>query len=337
MQISLVAKRLFVTSERGELLLFRTLVGNAVGVIFGLIFVVHYKMGALGAILASTCGRVIIAMLNTYLVKDYLGGYLYFYSDRLILEKFVPIAIIGIYSIANRFANIFKLIVNSISTALAPNYNKLALRDQKKAIETFYRISTKWTGVISIFYLGIILFSDEAIRIMTPPAYHSAIFLVPILTTCYIFRGLYGFANKPLFFLKKTRIIASVTFIAGICNVVLNLIFIPLIGVYGAAITSLIAFILTFCLVYYLSNKISVVKIDWKSFFVIFLPLFLVSIFYYYLQLYVWYLRIPIKMSIFIIFLAYLLYFNMGDIRKEITESFLKVKVWYIERNSIQN
>ena len=87
--------------------------------------------------------------------------------------------------------------------------------------------------------------------------YHYIAVLVPIISLGYLFRGLYTFSTMPIFFLKKTKSIAFITIVSGLVNVVLNLILIPYYGVYAAAWTTVLSFLLSFIMAELVSsNKI---------------------------------------------------------------------------------
>ena len=59
----------------------------------------------------------------------------------------------------------------------------------------------------------------------------------------YSYRPLYWASVNKLLFYEKTNKLWRISFIAGILNVLLNIIFIPLYGIYAAAITTLLSLI----------------------------------------------------------------------------------------------
>src|SRR5690606_4627568 len=69
----------------------------------------------------------------------------------------------------------------------------------------------------------------------------SAYAIAIIIIMGYAYRPIYWAAMSRVFFNEKTNKLWRVSFIAGVLNVVLNFIFIPLYGIYAAAITTLIS------------------------------------------------------------------------------------------------
>ena len=341
-QLSQVVQRLLVVQQRGGAVLFRSILGTIFGIAAGLYFVVYLDMKALGALFAGVLGGFFVMGLNIWIVKDFfvlkwrkkyfiqslkygwpivphaMGGYLFMYSDKIVMEKFVALSAIGIYSIADRLSMSLKMVVNSINTALSPNFARLATKDIGQATKTFKPVITKWAVLVSFCYLGLAMFSRELIEIMTPELYHTAYPLVPILLAAYIFRGLYCFGSYPLFFLKKTQYIPMITFVAGSANVGLNILFIPMIGIQAAAWTTLAAFFITFVLTFYFSSKFFSMQVEWLQIVTIFAVMFFIF------ALSMIFLPEGLMMRIFtkLIYLALfgmVIYIkNWGDVRKEI-------------------
>ena len=341
-QLSQVVQMLLVVQERGGAVLFRSILGTIFGIAAGLFFVVYLDMKALGALLAGVLGGFFVMVLNILLVKKFfvfkwrkryfiqslkygwpiiphaMGGYLFMYSDKIVMEKFVALSAIGIYSIADRLSMSLKMLVNSINTALTPNFTRIATTDIGKATKIFKPIITKWAVLVSFCYLGLSMFSRELIEIMTPEQYHAAYPLVPILLAAYIFRGLYCFGSYPLFFLKKTKYIPIITFTAGFANIGLNILFIPMIGVQAAAWTTLASFFVTFVLSVYFSSKFFSMQVEWRQIGTIFAIMFFIFAMSMLLLPEGLIMRIFTKLIYLVLFGMIIYMKNWGDIRKEI-------------------
>ena len=187
------------------------------------------------------------------------------YSDRLILQRYVPLSDIGIYSIADTFAYILLIVVNATTTAYSPRFLKLAEESKTKAQnETKKFIEIWWVGIMVIF-MGYLLLAKYIVQLMTQPSFYTCIPLIPILAIAYIFRGLYCFAANSIFFVEKTKFIPVITISAALVNVALNLILIPKFGIFAAAWTTVGAYFVTFVLAYYFSQKYFPLKYPWRS------------------------------------------------------------------------
>ncbi len=341
-QVSQVAQRLLVVQERGGVVLVRSVLAAFFGVAAGLYFVVYLDMKALGALLAALFGGVFLTGLNIWLVRDYfllkwqknyfmqsikyswpivahaVGGYLFMYSDRIVMEKFIPLSAIGIYAIADKISMILKLFVNSINDALMPNFVRLAKQSEEDVVLRWKRIITKWAVFISFAYLGLALFSEEAIVVLTPETYHGAYPIVPILLLAYVFRGFYCFSSAPIFYRKKTQYIPVITISAGILNIVGNILLIPVIGVYGAAWTTVLSFAVTFVLADLFSRPLFCMKYEWGKLTKIFVPMLVCTGCVLFGDFFSFPVKLILKVGIFLCYGGFLWVSNIGDFRSDI-------------------
>ena len=356
-QLSTVSNRLIIVQEKGGTLLLRSLFGNLLGIGLSLYFEVYKQMGAYGAILGGVIGKSITLTLTIFLVRKFftikwkynyfkesllygwpiiphaVGGFLFMYSDKIIMEKFLALSTIGIYAIADRFAMLMKMLVNSFNEALHPQFMKTAKQGVEKLNTIFKPIILKWSAIIAQIYLYLAFFSEEAIIVLTPIKYHAAYSLIPILMLAYIFRGLYIFSSYPLFYLKKTKLIPIITITAGVTNIVLNIILIPIYGIFAAAWTTVIAFFITFIIARVFANRFFSIEFDWRNMGLIFIPMFICSLTIYALIDYEnTMLKFFIKLVIASIYFGYCWRFNFGNYTDDI-----KNVVRSIKNKAVQN
>ena len=278
-QLSAVVNRLLVVQERASVILKRTLMVLPIGVSVGIVSVALLDMGVVGVLLATLVSGVVALVINTLVVRKYfikkwdfhvfaeswryswpiiphaLGGYLFMYSDVLVMEKMLPLALIGIYSISDKLSQILKLVVNSIAEALSPNFMRIACDSEQRAVESFVRVINSWFLIVLVAYLLLSLLSEEIIFLFTTEKYYLASAFVPVLASSYLFRGFYTFSVYPLFYKKDTKKIPLITLTAGIVNVALNIIFIPVFGLWAVVGSTVVSFALTAIIAQYLSHK----------------------------------------------------------------------------------
>ena len=133
-----------------------------------------------------------------------IGGYLFRYSDRIVLEKFVPISLIGFYHIADRLSSVMKFLVNAINDALSPDYIESSIQRFEKTMEKYKNYITIWFVGICLFFLFLDMSIELYIKLFFQKEYHFVLKLVPILIASYVFRGFYCFFINPIFLLKKS-------------------------------------------------------------------------------------------------------------------------------------
>ena len=72
----------------------------------------------------------------------------------------------------------------------------------------------------------------------------------------FLFQSLYFLYTNYLFYYKKTKVLAMITFLGAILNLILNYILIKKLGVIGVAYSTAITYLLFFITVVIVSKKI---------------------------------------------------------------------------------
>lgn len=173
-------------------------------------------------------------------------------SDRVILEKFVSLDELGLYSLAVQVAVVMSLFYTGVNNALVPRYTKL--RKEGKIIQAnkllkIFMIIIIFSGLAAI---PIALYSMD---ILASNEYAEAKTFIPILIIGEVIKGFYFIPVAKLFYIKSTKAIAVSSIIAALVNISFNFILIPLLGVYGAALSTIIAEVIRFSLIFIASRK----------------------------------------------------------------------------------
>ena len=247
-----------------------------------------------------------------------VGGYLFMYSDKLILDKHVPLAIIGIYAIAHNFSRLFKSVVNAYSNAVQPIIMTACKKSILEGSKTINKESKKWLILIGVLffifsnYLGIVL------KILTPERLHSASNLIPILCGCYIFRGIYIYHLYTFYFMEKTMLISIASIFSGILNVLLNIIFIPSHQAYGAAFVTLFCFFVNLISFSFLTKYTFKISLNYSSLFVLGLLVLLSILTFLYLDDILILHQLILKTFILLCILFTIYFFNLGGLKSSI-------------------
>ena len=112
-------------------------------------------------------------------------------------------------------------------------------------------------------------------------SYWAGIVVVPLILAAYLFNGIYINFHPSIFYTGKTWVISVVVGIAAVINVLLNLILIPQMGMIGAGISSLSAYVFMAVCTYMIVRKWMPVPYEWRNLFIMFvLTLTLTIIFF---------------------------------------------------------
>ncbi len=226
--------------------------------------------------------------LTIPLVFHGLGGLILSQSDRIMLQKFAGESSVGIYSVSYTLASVIHTLWSAFNTTWVPFYYE----DKKNNMTEAILLRAKnYTVVFTIITMGFILLSPEVFKIMAPSNYWSGIQLMPLVAVAYYFNFLYGFPANFEFYNEKTKWISLGTVCAAIINIFLNFLFIPQYGGFGAAVTTLISYVLLFVFHEIVARFIiKKYEIKFRIYFVGIIPVSIVSVLFYFTQN-LWFIR----------------------------------------------
>jgi O-antigen/teichoic acid export membrane protein len=198
------------------------------------------------------------------------SAYLLNTSDRVILDLYkTPLSPVGQYNFAYFFGNYVDMIGGAIGMAAGPFYfrlfaKKTELAEQKARFLTFglqtcFLVPTM-IAMVWCKELFALLSSDPVLAASYPYAI--------IIIMSYIFRPMYWAPVSRLGFEEKTQHLWKISFIGGVLNVVLNLIFVPFFGIYATVVSTFIGLMYIGFAGYFLKafkqiNKLNYYPIRW--------------------------------------------------------------------------
>ena len=178
-------------------------------------------------------------------------------SDRYIIGILLGTAFVGYYSPAYTLGNTLTMLLVPFSTLLPSVLSKYYDENKIENVKTVLTYSLKYFLIIAIpSVFGISLLSKPLLMILTTPDIAINGYLVtPFVAISALLSGIYGIYTLVLILEKKTKFIGTVWVIAAILNVLLNVILIPYLGIIGAAFATLVAYVITFIVIFFYSSK----------------------------------------------------------------------------------
>lgn len=134
----------------------------------------------------------------------------------------------------------------SVQLALTPTVFRMV---DKPGIKRFLsKIMTYFTYGLMFFVIGISLFGQEIVKVLTAanPDYWEAYTVIPFIAFGIVFGMMKDTTSYGLQIAKRTSVIAIVIAAVSILNMVLNILLIPIIGTIGAALSTLLSQIIYF-------------------------------------------------------------------------------------------
>ena len=188
-------------------------------------------------------------------------------SDRYVIGIFLSTAFVGYYSPGYTLGNMIKMFMAPLGFMLPAVLSKYYDENNMNEVKTVLRYSLKYFLLLAIpSAFGLSLLSKPILTILSTPEIASQGYLItPFVAASALLLGATVASTQGLYLAKRTDIGGKIWIIAAISNLGLNIVFVPYIGIIGAAITTLIAFTLVLILATYYSFKYIRFDIDFSS------------------------------------------------------------------------
>ena len=188
-------------------------------------------------------------------------------SDRYLIGYFLGVAFVGYYSPGYTLGNIINMFMAPLAFMLPAVLSKYYDENNMNEVKTVLRYSLKYFLALAIpSTFGLSLLSKPILTILSTPEIAAQGYLItPFVAASALLLGAAVASTQGLYLAKRTDIGGKIWIIAAISNLGLNIVFVPYIGIIGAAITTLIAFTLVLILATYYSLKYIRFDIDFSS------------------------------------------------------------------------
>jgi len=231
------------------------------------LFVVGFDMGVRGAIIGDVLGLSIWNVATAFIVSRArrprfrwseirpairyslpsvphgLFTWALTFSDRVILERFVPLAALGVYGIGYQLASVLPVFSLAFVNAWIPRFFRSG--GDSEGASQFARVFIIQLAGLAAVSLPVVAYAPEVIHLVTRPGYAGAIPVIRVVAIGLVFHGVYQALLLPLFYRSRTASVSVVTGVALMSNVGLNLLLIPRLGIMGAAYATLGAYLAT--------------------------------------------------------------------------------------------
>ena len=198
------------------------------------------------------------------LIPHTLAGWILTLIDRIFLNNYQSIAIVGLYSLGYQFGMIMSLITTSINFAWAPFFMSTAKEKGEDAKPIFKQLTTYYMMAIIFIGLAISMFAKDVIFLMTTPEYYESYKIIPIIIGSYVLNGMYFMIVNQIFYTKQTKYLPIATVGSALINIVLNYLWIPEYGMIGAAYATLFSFAFALIFTWIISYRVYPIHYEYK-------------------------------------------------------------------------
>lgn len=257
--------------------------------VVSILLVVAGGFGPLGPILGTFAATAVFCVVNIYFlwphiamafdrptarralrfglpsIPAHLGTWTVKVSDRLILQHFTSLAIVGLYSVACSVSKIaFDLIANAINWAIDPFfYSTLKRGPEHRAKAIVARLATYNVAVLAALGLATVLYARELVHLLASATYAEAVGIVPIVAAGSMMHILWTIPARVIAFREKTPYFLLIVGVGGVATVGLDFALIPLFGMTGAAVAMLLGHSICVALSVPISQRVYPIPYEW--------------------------------------------------------------------------
>ena len=195
-----------------------------------------------------------------------LGWWVYSLSDRYIIGYFLGIKAVGVYSAAYNLGGVAAFFFSPLAIILLPAITYLYENNKIQEVKTHLKYSLKLYLIFAIpAVFGLSILAKPLLATLATAEFAAAAFwIIPIVALATALLGASGVISRVLMLFKRTRIIGLIDGACAILNVVMNIILVPVMGILGAAISTLAVFMLRLMAISIISFRQLSFDVDWR-------------------------------------------------------------------------
>ena len=163
-------------------------------------------------------------------------------TDIFMIGYFLGNVDVGTYNVALKIASASTFAALSFSSMFSPVISKLYNNREYKKLEQIYTTITKWIFMISIFLLSLVILYSKELMLIFDSEFVYGNFALILLVLGQIINGISSTAGFMNVMTGNPQYEFYTNIFLLVTNVLINYWLIPLIGINGAAIASLLSF-----------------------------------------------------------------------------------------------
>ena len=307
-----------------------TVIDSAINFIVALWLVAYWQIGVIGLVLGQFVAKFCLFCLLTFrflaMLRFRLSWVIFVdcfklaypttptvllkpinsQFDKYMISILNSVGGVGVYSIGEKISQISLAYMTAIQNVFGPQVFKRMFEQGFQGGILIGKYLTPFLYLSIVVTMGIALFSEEVIWILTPPEYHQAIDIVAILCMYKGFLFFGKITGTQILFARKTFLSAPFKVMSIVLNVVVNIPFIMQWGALGAAWATFLSGITSTLIIMVIAQYYYKIHWEYPKIVAIFLTFFGSTVLLIILRSFQidYSIRVGVKLISFIIFLA---------------------------------
>lgn len=162
-------------------------------------------------------------------------------GNNILLNQFVPLGQLGVYSIARTLGQSLKFFLSAFETGWAPFYYETAKQPDARVV--FAKITTYGIAILVLLVAGLTAITNDLVSLIAPDNYAGASTVVPLIALGIAFQGVYLLTSIGLNLTSQTRYYPMATMISAAVGLGSGLVLMPRFGATGAAVSFLLSYV----------------------------------------------------------------------------------------------
>ena len=194
------------------------------------------------------------------------GALLYSSSDTVMIGYYMDNADVGVYRVVIQFTTMAAFTTVALRQTLWPKVSRWGKTGEKELIEEALSRAFSYSLILAVpVFAGGVLLGDRLLYFFYGAEFASGYLPLVILLTVQVVNVFQFLFTMNLSALDRQKDAFKVTAVAASANIVINLLLIPVMGIMGAAIATLVTMILNAVLARHILSKLITIRMDHNS------------------------------------------------------------------------
>lgn len=183
-------------------------------------------------------------------------------SNRYFIFFFVGVAGNGLFAVANKMPNILSVFNQIFSQAWQMSAIEEYENDSKKAAEFYSNVFRYFSSGMLLVTSGVLAVLKIFMAFAVAPEYYEGWQSVPFLLLAVSFSSFSTFLGTNYLAAKQTKGAFKTSIYGGLSSLILNLLFVPLLGINGAGVATMSSFFVMWVIRIYDTKGFIAISID---------------------------------------------------------------------------
>lgn len=196
------------------------------------------------------------------LMPTFIVFWIFNSCDKLMISNFLGVQANGLYAVGSKLAHASQI----LNTAFGGGwsyfiYATMNDEDRVKSNSTIFELMS---GIIFLCSMGVFVMAKPIYQLFFTGEYVSGYVVSPYLFCAPLLQMLFCVISDQLLIIKKSWPITVMLLIGAVTNVLLNYVLIPVIGIEGAAIATVVGYLVSLFVCIIVVQKAGLIRISYK-------------------------------------------------------------------------